>query len=237
MKPNSTSASGQRGSIATVCSSVLTPRTVVRRAACKADPVTEMAIDRGDIEDAAERIGSHVRVTPTLVVDARDFGLEIDATITLKLECLQHAGSFKTRGAYNRVLSNEVPACRRDHRFGWQPRRRRVARRIEARPPGGGVRHRDDTRGEDRPDQGQRRRGRDRGPVLRRRAIRDARTRRRDRCALRPSVQPARDAGRARHRRARARASGAGARLGARRGRRWWAHRRRQSVGTRAGRG
>ena len=68
-----------------------------------------MAIDRGDIEDAAERIGSHVRVTPTLVVDARDFGLEIDATITLKLECLQHAGSFKTRGAYNRVLSNEVP--------------------------------------------------------------------------------------------------------------------------------
>jgi threonine dehydratase len=68
-----------------------------------------MAIDRGDIEDAAERIGSHVRVTPTLVVDTRDFGLEIDATITLKLECLQHAGSFKTRGAYNRVLSNEVP--------------------------------------------------------------------------------------------------------------------------------
>ena len=109
MKPNSTRASGQRGSIATAFSSLLTAANVVRRAACKADPVVEMAIDRGDIEDAAERIGSHVRVTPTLVVDARDFGLEIDATITLKLECLQHAGSFKTRGAYNRVLSNEVP--------------------------------------------------------------------------------------------------------------------------------
>ena len=72
--------------------------------------MSDLAIDRGDIEDAADRIGPHVRVTPTLVVDARDFGLEIDATITLKLECVQHAGSFKTRGAFNRVLSNEVPA-------------------------------------------------------------------------------------------------------------------------------
>ena len=72
--------------------------------------MTDLAIDRGDIEDATDRIGPHVRVTPTLVVDARDFGLEIDATITLKLECVQHAGSFKTRGAFNRVLSNEVPA-------------------------------------------------------------------------------------------------------------------------------
>ena len=71
--------------------------------------MSDLAIDRGDIEDAADRIGPHVRVTPTLVVDARDFGLEIDATITLKLECVQHAGSFKTRGAFNRVLSNEVP--------------------------------------------------------------------------------------------------------------------------------
>ena len=71
--------------------------------------MSDLAIDRGDIEDAADRIGPHVRVTPTLIVDARDFGLEIDATITLKLECVQHAGSFKTRGAFNRVLSNEVP--------------------------------------------------------------------------------------------------------------------------------
>ncbi|HMK12992.1 MAG TPA: threonine/serine dehydratase [Acidimicrobiales bacterium] len=73
--------------------------------------MTELAIDRGDIEDAADRIAPHARVTPTLTVDARDFGLEVDATITLKLECLQHAGSFKTRGAFNRVLSNEVPAA------------------------------------------------------------------------------------------------------------------------------
>ncbi len=70
--------------------------------------MTNLAIDRDDIEDAADRIAPHVRLTPTMTVDARDFGLEVDATITLKLEGLQHAGSFKTRGAFNRTLSNEV---------------------------------------------------------------------------------------------------------------------------------
>jgi threonine dehydratase len=44
-----------------------------------------------------------------MTVDARDFGLEVDATITLKIEGMQHAGSFKTRGAFNRTLSNDVP--------------------------------------------------------------------------------------------------------------------------------
>jgi threonine dehydratase len=48
-----------------------------------------------DIERAAERIGGRVRRTP--VVE--------HGPLTLKLELLQHAGSFKTRGAFNRVLS------------------------------------------------------------------------------------------------------------------------------------
>ena len=60
--------------------------------------MSDLAIDRGDIEDAADRIGPHVRVTPTLIVDARDFGLEIDATITLKLECVQHAAQVPGDG-------------------------------------------------------------------------------------------------------------------------------------------
>jgi threonine dehydratase len=47
-----------------------------------------------DVGRAAERIGNRVRRTPVL-----DHG-----PLVLKLELLQHAGSFKTRGAFNRVL-------------------------------------------------------------------------------------------------------------------------------------
>ena len=55
-----------------------------------------------DIEAAAQRIGDRVRRTPVIDHDG----------ITLKLELLQHAGSFKTRGAFNRVLSEpELPAA------------------------------------------------------------------------------------------------------------------------------
>lgn len=65
-----------------------------------------------DIERAATRIGSHVRTTPVLAVAGADFGLAHD--VTLKLELLQHAGSFKPRGAFNRIITaleaGDVPA-------------------------------------------------------------------------------------------------------------------------------
>ena len=55
-----------------------------------------------DVERAAERIGDHVRRTPVMDHDG----------VVLKLELLQHAGSFKPRGAFNRVLNEpEVPAA------------------------------------------------------------------------------------------------------------------------------
>jgi threonine dehydratase len=55
-----------------------------------------------DIERAAARIEGRVRRTP--LIDHGD--------VTLKLELLQHAGSFKPRGAFNRVLSEpELPAA------------------------------------------------------------------------------------------------------------------------------
>ena len=47
-------------------------------------------IGRGDVTAAAERIAGRVRRTPTLRLD--------DETV-LKLEHLQHTGSFKARGA------------------------------------------------------------------------------------------------------------------------------------------
>lgn len=64
---------------------------------------------RVEIQDAGRRIARHVRRTPSLALEEGAFGL--DARIFLKLECLQHAGSFKPRGAFNFILSSKVPAA------------------------------------------------------------------------------------------------------------------------------
>jgi threonine dehydratase len=61
--------------------------------------------DRKSISAAASRISAYVRHTPVLQADL-DGGLPV----TLKLELLQHAGSFKPRGAFNRLLSADRPA-------------------------------------------------------------------------------------------------------------------------------
>ncbi len=63
-------------------------------------------ITRTDIEAAHARITSHIRRTPLLNLD-KAFGH--DGPVSLKLEFLQHAGSFKTRGAFNTLLSKPVP--------------------------------------------------------------------------------------------------------------------------------
>jgi threonine dehydratase len=59
----------------------------------------------GDIEAASERIAPHVRRTPVMRVTGAKEPLPTDARVTLKLECLQITGSFKARGAMNRLLS------------------------------------------------------------------------------------------------------------------------------------
>ncbi|MCV2867010.1 threonine/serine dehydratase [Defluviimonas sp. WL0002] len=61
---------------------------------------------RKEIEAAAARIRDHVRRTPVLSVD-----LGLDREVELKLEQLQHTGSFKARGAFNTLLSHDVPAA------------------------------------------------------------------------------------------------------------------------------
>ncbi|MHB2168384.1 threonine/serine dehydratase [Alsobacter sp. R-9] len=66
-------------------------------------PVTADAI-----RDAYARIRSHVRRTPLLPVEP---DLAPGATVTFKLECLQHSGSFKARGAFNNLLSRTAPAA------------------------------------------------------------------------------------------------------------------------------
>jgi len=55
------------------------------------------------VRAARERIAGRVRRTPTLVLGQEDTGLP--GRVVLKLELLQHTGSFKARGALNSVLS------------------------------------------------------------------------------------------------------------------------------------
>jgi len=64
-------------------------------------------ISRTEIQDAGRRIAAHVRRTPVIALEERAFG--IHAKIFFKLECLQHTGSFKPRGAFNCILSSSVP--------------------------------------------------------------------------------------------------------------------------------
>ena len=55
-----------------------------------------MTVTRDDVLQAARRIEGRVRRTPVL---------QVSPTLTFKLELLQHVGSFKPRGAFNRLLS------------------------------------------------------------------------------------------------------------------------------------
>jgi threonine dehydratase len=66
-------------------------------------------ISRTEIQNAARRIVTHVRRTPVIALEEQAFG--VDAKVFFKLECLQHTGSFKPRGAFNCILSAKVPAA------------------------------------------------------------------------------------------------------------------------------
>lgn len=66
-------------------------------------PPSGPAVQPAEITAAHERIRASIRLTPVLDVAVGELGLRDG--ITLKLELLQHAGSFKTRGAFNRIMS------------------------------------------------------------------------------------------------------------------------------------
>ncbi|MGZ5353052.1 MAG: pyridoxal-phosphate dependent enzyme, partial [Actinomycetota bacterium] len=60
-----------------------------------------------DIREARDRIAGRVRRTPVLELDTGAFGAT--GRLWLKLELLQHTGSFKPRGAFSRMLAADVP--------------------------------------------------------------------------------------------------------------------------------
>ncbi|TIT02308.1 threonine/serine dehydratase [Mesorhizobium sp.] len=67
-------------------------------------------ITRERIAAMEQRIRPFVRHTPVLRVDMADFGRP-PLAVDLKLECLQHSGSFKARGAFTNLLERPVPAA------------------------------------------------------------------------------------------------------------------------------
>jgi threonine dehydratase len=68
----------------------------------------DTCISRASIETAYRIIAPHVRVTPIFQANGRDFGGPA-FPLTFKLEQLQFAGSFKTRGAFANLLLRQVP--------------------------------------------------------------------------------------------------------------------------------
>jgi threonine dehydratase len=66
-----------------------------------------MMIGLGDVEAAAQRIAGNIRQTPVIAATSIKSPVVEDAELILKLELLQVTGSFKARGATNRLLSLE----------------------------------------------------------------------------------------------------------------------------------
>jgi threonine dehydratase len=67
-----------------------------------------LAVTRADIARVYPVIAPHIRCTPVVTISGAEFGLPPFA-LTLKLEQLQHAGSFKTRGAFANLLTRHPP--------------------------------------------------------------------------------------------------------------------------------
>jgi len=63
---------------------------------------------RSEIARVHDIIGPYIRRTPILDANCRDLGLE-PFPLTLKLEFMQYAGSFKARGAFANLLTRSIP--------------------------------------------------------------------------------------------------------------------------------
>jgi threonine dehydratase len=66
------------------------------------------AVNPGQIARCERLIRPYVRRTPIVELDGADIGLT-SSKLCLKLELLQHSGSFKARGAFANLLTRKVP--------------------------------------------------------------------------------------------------------------------------------
>src|SRR5204862_3303199 len=67
-------------------------------------------IDRAGIAATEKLIRPYIRHTPIIRIDAGDLGIAGEPLV-LKLEFLQHTGSFKPRGAFASLLTQTAPAA------------------------------------------------------------------------------------------------------------------------------
>jgi threonine dehydratase len=74
----------------------------------KMTPMPDAQIDRGQIIETETIIRPYIRRTPIIEVDNGEFGLA-STPLVLKLELLQHSGSFKARGAFANLLLRKIP--------------------------------------------------------------------------------------------------------------------------------
>jgi threonine dehydratase len=72
------------------------------QAGVRPDGAQRLLITRADVRRAYDTITPHLRRTPVLQLD-------LTGPVTLKLEQLQCAGSFKARGAFTNLLLRDVP--------------------------------------------------------------------------------------------------------------------------------
>jgi threonine dehydratase len=63
---------------------------------------------RNEISEIERQIRPYIRRTPVIELNPADFGVASSA-LTLKLELMQYAGSFKTRGAFTNLLLRDIP--------------------------------------------------------------------------------------------------------------------------------
>jgi threonine dehydratase len=70
-----------------------------------------VSVEIADVERAAETIADQVRTTP--VLPAREVGHRLGAPVLLKAENVQRTGSFKLRGALNKLASLDAGAIGR----------------------------------------------------------------------------------------------------------------------------
>ena len=68
--------------------------------------MTAPSITRQAISQAARKIAPYIRRTPVLDVNVEGVNLPV----ALKLELLQHSGSFKARGAFNNLVGTKIGA-------------------------------------------------------------------------------------------------------------------------------
>jgi threonine dehydratase len=68
----------------------------------------DVTINRERIAATAGLIAPYIRRTPVMAVEGADFGLDL-GMLQLKLELLQHTGSFKPRGAFANLLLRDIP--------------------------------------------------------------------------------------------------------------------------------